>query len=76
MTDPRVVASMRGGKGGPDSLYTCELEQKCDGCVGYGWLDAGGGMSGPECPLCSGTGTVLTSAGAELLNFVRRNWWR
>jgi Tryptophan RNA-binding attenuator protein inhibitory protein len=76
MTDPRMVVSMRGGRAGANSLHTSVLEQKCDGCVGYGWLDAGGGMSGPECPLCGGTGTILTDPGKELLNFVRRNWWR
>lgn len=76
MTDPRMVVMMRGGGAGAESLYTNELEQKCDGCAGHGWLNTDPYQVGQECPLCRGTGTVLTDAGAALLNFVRRNWWR
>lgn len=76
MTTPRMVATMRGGRGGVNSLHTSELEKPCDGCAGEGRLDAGPYQIGQECPLCMGSGYVLTETGHELLNFVRRNWWR
>lgn len=50
-----------------------DMDRDCEDCRGLGYRYAGGGDKKYSCIECDGKGKILTEAGEELIEFIRRH---